>query len=154
MANGVNKVILVGHLGKDPEVRYTQNGNAVAQFTLATAKSYNDKQGQRVDKTEWHRIVVWGKLAEVAGEHLAKGRQVYLEGEIQTREYEAKDGGKRYATEIVAHTVQFLGKKGDGQNQSQSQTPNQYQAPAKQQSHPVAAAYAGEHHYNEDDVPF
>lgn len=117
MAGSVNKVILVGHLGSDPEVRYTQGGAAVASFTVATNESYTDKSGQRQDKTEWHRIVAWGKTAELCGEYLQKGRQVYLEGRLQTRQWDDKEGVKRYTTEIVAQTVQFLGsrnERGDG----------------------------------------
>ena len=113
MASGVNKVILIGNLGKDPEVRYTPSGQAVANFTIATTESWTDKQGQRQERTEWHRIVVWGKTAELCGEYLAKGRQVYLEGKLQTRSYDDREGKKVYTTEIVANTVQFIGSRGD-----------------------------------------
>lgn len=109
----VNKVILLGNLGRDPEVRFTNAGQAVANFSLATSESWKDKEGQRQEKTEWHRIVVWGKLAELCGQHLKKGRQVYLEGQLQTREWEDKDGSKRQTTEIVARDVTFLGKRDD-----------------------------------------
>src|ERR1700722_18659755 len=106
---GVNKVILIGTLGKDPEVRYTAGGQSVANFNIATSETWNDKQGQKQERTEWHRVVVWGKMAEVVGEHLSKGRQVYVEGRLQTRSCDDKTSGqKRYATEIVANTVQFL----------------------------------------------
>jgi single-strand DNA-binding protein len=105
----VNKAILIGNLGRDPELRYTQNGQAVANFTLATNETWTDKSGERVERTEWHRIVVWGKMAESCGQYLSKGRTVYIEGRIQTREWEDKDGNKRYTTEINAQTVQFLG---------------------------------------------
>lgn len=115
MASGVNKVILIGNLGKDPEVRYTPSGQAVANFNIATTESWNDKQGQRQDRTEWHRIVVWGKTAELCGEYLAKGRQVYLEGKLQTRSYDDREGKKVYTTEVVANTVQFIGSRGDAQ---------------------------------------
>ena len=109
MARGVNKVILVGNLGKDPEIRYMPNGNAVANLTLATTESWKDKQtGDQQEKTEWHRIVAFGKLGEICGEYLSKGRQVYVEGKLQTRSWE-KDGITRYSTEIVASDVQFLG---------------------------------------------
>jgi len=109
MASGVNKVILVGNLGVDPEVRYTPQGTAVANFRLATNESWTDKSGQKQDRTEWHRIVVWGKLAELCGEYLQKGRQVYLEGKLQTREWTDKENRKNYTTEIVANQVVFLG---------------------------------------------
>src|SRR5690242_17618873 len=109
----VNKAIILGNLGQDPEVRYTQSGQAVASFSVATSEVYTDKSGERQEKTEWHRIVAWGKTAELCGEYLRKGRQVYLEGRLQTRQWEDKDGQKRYTTEIVAQTVQFLGGRTD-----------------------------------------
>jgi single-strand DNA-binding protein len=109
----VNKAILVGNLGRDPEVRQLPTGNAVANFTLATSESYNDRNGARQERTDWHNIVVYGKQAELCGQYLKKGRQCYVEGRLQTREYEAKDGsGKRYRTEIIAQRVQFLGGRG------------------------------------------
>lgn len=110
--SGVNKVILVGNLGKDPEVRFTPGGQAVANFSVATNEAWTDKDGKKQERTEWHRIVVWGKQAELCGQYLTKGRQVYLEGRLQTREYE-KDGQKKYSTEVVANQVVFLaGDKG------------------------------------------
>jgi len=108
MAGGVNKVILVGNLGADPDMRYTPSGQGVCELRLATSESWNDKNGQRQERTEWHRIVVWGKRAEVCSKYLSKGRQVYVEGRIQTRTYDDKDGNKRYITEIIASDVQFL----------------------------------------------
>jgi len=105
----VNKAILVGNLGRDPEVRYLPSGQTKASFSIATTESFNDRSGQKQERTEWHNIVVWGKLAEVCGQYLKKGRQVYIEGRISNRQFEGKDGGKRYITEIVAQTVQFLG---------------------------------------------
>ena len=109
----VNKAILIGRLGSDPEVRYTQGGSAVANFNMATSEQYTDKSGQRQEKTEWHRIVAWGRLGEICGQHLKKGRQVFVEGSIQTREWQDRDGNKRYTTEIKATTVQFLGGRGE-----------------------------------------
>ena len=110
MAGGINKVILIGNLGADPEVRFTPSGQAVANFRIATSESWNDKgTGQKVERTEWHRIVVWGKLAELCGEYLKKGRQCYVEGRLQTREWTDKEGKKNWTTEVVANTVQFLG---------------------------------------------
>ncbi|HEY2028259.1 MAG TPA: single-stranded DNA-binding protein [Myxococcales bacterium] len=103
--SGVNKVILVGNLGKDPEVRYTPGGQSVANFTIATNENWTDKQGQKQERTEWHRIVVWGKAAELCGEYLSKGRQVYIEGRLQTREWTNKEGAKQYTTEVVANPV-------------------------------------------------
>ncbi len=109
---GVNKVILVGRLGADPEVKTVTGGNTVARLSLATSESWNDKQGQKQERTEWHRVVVWGKLAELCGRYLSKGRQVYVEGRLQTRSWEDQQGQKRYSTEVVAGTVQFLGAGG------------------------------------------
>ena len=106
---GVNKAILIGNLGRDPELRYTQSGQSVANFTLATSENWVGRDGQKQERTEWHRIVVWGKSAENCAQYLSKGRTVYVEGRIQTREWEDKDGNKRQTTEIVAQTVQFLG---------------------------------------------
>ena len=113
---GVNKAILVGNLGRDPELRYTQNGQAVVNFTLATSETWNDKSGERVERTEWHRIVVWGKTGEMCAQYLSKGRTVYVEGRIQTREWEDKEGNKRYTTEINANTVNFIGPRGSGES--------------------------------------
>lgn len=107
---GVNKAILVGRLGKDPEIKYTPSGTAIANFTMATSENYKDKDGQKQERTEWHKIVAFGKLAEICGEYLAKGKQVYIEGRIQTRSWDDKDGNKKYMTEIVANTMQMLGK--------------------------------------------
>lgn len=105
----VNKVILIGRLGNNPDIRYTPGGSAVANFSVATNESYNDKSGQKQEKTEWHRVVVWGKLAQLCGEYLQKGRQVYLEGKLQTRQWQDKDNQTKYTTEIIAQSVQFLG---------------------------------------------
>ena len=106
---GVNKVIIVGRLGADPEVKTVSGGNTVARLSVATSENWTDKQGQKQERTEWHRIVVWGKLAELCGKYLTKGRQCYVEGRLQTRSWEDQQGQKRYATEVVANTVQFLG---------------------------------------------
>ena len=109
---GINKVILIGRLGSDPEVRYTPSGVAVANFNIATSEEWKDKDsGERKERTEWHRIVVWRRLGEICGEYLSKGRQVYVEGRLQTRDWEDRDGNKRYTTEIVASDVQFLGSR-------------------------------------------
>ena len=117
----VNKVILVGRLGQNPEVRYTPSGAAVANFSVATNESWTDKSGQKQERTEWHRVVVWGKLAELCNQYLAKGRQVYLEGRLQTRQWQDKDGQTKYTTEVQAQTVQFLGgNAGAGADQGAS----------------------------------
>lgn len=109
----VNKVILIGNLGRDPELRYTKNGQAVANFSLATSDSYT-KDGQREERTEWHRIVAWAKTAELCAQYLSKGRTVYIEGALRTREWEDKEGQKRQTTEVHAQTVQFIGPRGSG----------------------------------------
>jgi single-strand DNA-binding protein len=111
----VNKVIILGNLGRDPELRYTQGGQPVANFTIATNESWNKKDGSgREERTEWHRIVAWGRTAELCAQYLAKGRTVYIEGRLQTREWENKEGQKQRTTEIVAQTVQFIGGGGGG----------------------------------------
>ncbi|MDA8365164.1 MAG: single-stranded DNA-binding protein [Gammaproteobacteria bacterium] len=112
MARGINKVILVGHLGKDPEVRYSPNGGAIANITLATSESWKDKaSGEKQERTEWHRVVFFGRLAEIAGEYLKKGAQIYVEGRLQTRKWQDKEGKDRYTTEIVANEMQMLGSR-------------------------------------------
>jgi len=115
MAGGINKVILVGNLGQDPEIRYTADGRPIANFSLATSETWKDKNsGERREKTEWHRVVVFGKLAEICGEYLSKGRQVYIEGRLQTRKWQGQDGQDRYTTEVVVDirgTMQMLGTR-------------------------------------------
>ena len=112
---GINKVILVGRLGRDPEVRYAKDGTAVANFSMATSEEWKDKDtGEKQERTEWHRIVAWRRLGEICGEYLNKGSQVYIEGRLQTREWEDKDGNKRYITEVVAQNMQMLDRKGSG----------------------------------------
>lgn len=109
----LNKATLIGRLGGDPEVRYTQSGTAVANFTVATSERWKDKDGQQQEQTEWHRIVAFARLGEICGEYLSKGSQVYIEGRIQTRSWDDKDGNKRYTTEIVAREMKMLGSKND-----------------------------------------
>jgi single-strand DNA-binding protein len=150
MARGVNKVILVGNLGKDPEVRYMPNGNAVANITLATTESWKDKQsGEQQEKTEWHRVVMFKRLGEIAGEYLKKGSQVYIEGKLQTRKWQDNSGNDRYTTEIVANEMQMLGGRGGGGSAgfSPDSAPSQ-SAPAPA---PAPAAAGGEF---DDDIPF
>ena len=120
---GVNKAILVGNLGRDPELRQTPNGQSVVNFTLATSETWTDKSGERVERTEWHRIVAWGRTAEMCAQYLTKGRTVYIEGRIQTREWEDKEGNKRYTTEINASTVNFIGPRGSGGGDSAAGPP-------------------------------
>ena len=110
--SGINKVILIGRLGSDPEVRYTPSGVAVANFSVATSEEWKDKDsGEKKERTEWHRIVAWRRLGEICGEYLSKGRQVYVEGRLQTRSWDDRDGNKKYTTEIVASDIQFLGSR-------------------------------------------
>ena len=155
MARGVNKVILVGNLGRDPEVRYSPNGSAVANVTLATSESWKDKtSGEKQEKTEWHRVVFFGRLAEIAGEYLKKGSQVYVEGRLQTRKWQDKEGHERYTTEIVAGEMQMLGSRGgagapsDNFNQDQAATAENTSA---KKATPSNAAVAGDF---DDDIPF
>lgn len=112
----VNKVIVLGRLGQDPEMKYTPSGAAVCNFSVATSENWTDKSGQKQERTEWHRIVVWGKLAELCNQYLSKGRQAFVEGKLQTRSWDDKDGTKRYTTEIMATTVQFIGGASTGAN--------------------------------------
>ncbi len=147
MARGVNKVILVGHLGKDPEVRYSPNGGAVTNITLATSESWKDKNtGEKQERTEWHRVVFFGKLAEIAGEYLKKGSQIYVEGRLQTRKWQDKEGKDRYTTEIVAGEMQMLGgREGRG---APADTGDAEAAPAARQP---AKSVPGDF---DDDIPF
>ncbi len=126
---GVNKVILVGNLGADPEIRYTPTGMAVANFRIATSETWTNRDGQKETRTEWHRIVAFGRLAEICGEYLSKGKQVYIEGRLQTRQWDDKDGIKRYTTEIVANTMQMLGVPDRERTAEESQGPEENQPP-------------------------
>jgi single-strand DNA-binding protein len=116
----VNRVILIGNLGRDPEVKYTQNGTAVANLNVATNEVWTDKAGQKQERTEWHRVVVWGKQAQVLGEHLTKGKQIYVEGSLQTRSWDDRDGNKRYTTEIRAARVLMLGRAEGGRGMQEA----------------------------------
>ncbi len=146
---GVNKAILIGNLGRDPELRYTQSGSAVANFTLATSENWNNKNGEREERTEWHRIVAWGRTAELCAQYLAKGRTVYIEGRIQTREWEDKEGQKRRTTEIVANTVQFLGGRGQGSGGGGGRDLPPPSAPSDAASNSSEPPPGGD-----DDIPF
>jgi len=117
----LNKVMLIGRLGADPEVRYTPQGTKVTSFNLATDERWKDKDGNKQERTEWHKVVVWGKLADICGEYLAKGKLVYLEGSLRTRSWDDRDGQKRYTTEIIASDMKMLDKKGGGSGGSYSQ---------------------------------
>lgn len=156
----INKVILVGRLGQDPELKYTPAGAAVCNFTVATSEQWTDKSGQKQERTEWHRIVVWAKLAELCKEYIAKGSQVYLEGKLATRSWEDKEGNKRYTTEILAQTVQFLGSASNNQGRTAAQKPNQNQqggnyyqnnTPSQDQGYQAPPA---DQNFTADDIPF
>lgn len=144
MAGSVNKVILIGHLGKDPEMRYTAAGAPIANFSLATSESWKDKQsGEKTDKTEWHNIVMFDKVAEIAGQYLKKGSLVYLEGKLQTEKWTDKEGNDRYTTKIIANQMTMLGGKAEGEKPS-------YTPPPQRRDVPPPAAKAD----FDDDVPF
>ena len=163
MARGINKVILIGNLGRDPEMRYTANQQPIANFSIATSESWNDRTtNERVERTEWHRVVCFARLAEICGEYLRKGSKVYIEGRLQTRSWEGQDGQTRYATEVVAREMQMLDSRGGGDGyggQPQSGPPQDdygrgpqqrgAQAPAQQ-----APAPAPPDDDFEDDIPF
>ena len=157
-SRGVNKVILVGNLGQDPEVRYLPSGGAVANFTLATSDSWRDKQtGEMKEQTEWHRVVMFGKLAEVAGEYLRKGSQVYIEGRLRTRKYTDKEGVDRYATEIIADTMQMLGSRqgaGEPSDDRGSYQPPSRPAQNTQQQRPQQNNRPAGLSDMDDDIPF
>jgi single-strand DNA-binding protein len=146
----VNKVILVGHAGRDAEVRYIDNGAAVATFSMATSETYIAKTGEKVTTTEWHNITVWRGLAEFAGKYIKKGQQLYVEGRIRTRSYDDKEGIKRYVTEILADTINLLGRKeqSDSAGADNGSTQTQYQQPATATSETFAAQEPA------DDLPF
>lgn len=140
----VNKVILVGNVGKDPEIRQTQNNKQVATFSLATSESYKDQSGQRQSKTEWHNVVCWGNLAQLAGQYIKKGSKIYLDGKVTTRSWDDNNGNKRYTTEIIANTIQFLDKR--EQSNQNGLHPN---ANSQWQNNPVPPPAP-----TEDDLPF
>lgn len=155
MARGVNKVILVGNVGKDPEVRYMPNGNAVANLTLATSESWKDKNtGEQQEKTEWHRIVFFRRLGEVVGEYVKKGSKIYVEGKLQTRKWQAADGTDRYSTEIVADQMQMLDSRGGGGAGSGSSAPAQdAHSESKSNGYQQQQDLAGGGGFD-DDIPF
>lgn len=143
---GVNKVILVGNLGKDPEVRHLDNGRAVANFSIATSESYKNKAGERVTNTEWHNVVLWTPLAEIAERFLKKGNQVYIEGKLTTRSWDDQDGNKRYTTEVVGREMTLLGSRGDNEGGQPSAA-----APA---AAPMQSPVSSIPEDDSDDLPF
>lgn len=163
MARGVNKVIIIGNLGKDPDVRHMPSGGAVANLTIATSEQWLDKQsGEKTEKTEWHRVVMFGRLGEIAGEYLRKGSKVYVEGRLQTRKWQDKDGQDRYTTEIVASEMQMLDGKGassnapsmeDGASMSGSPFPSNTNNTSNKSSKPPATNSSSMDDFD-DDIPF
>jgi single-strand DNA-binding protein len=154
VARGVNKVILVGNLGKDPELSYLPSGQSVAKFSLATGRSYKDKNGEMKEETEWHNIVAWGKLGEICAQYLTKGRQAYVEGRIQTRTWEGRDGQKRTSVDIVANDVQMLGGRGEGAGSAErparsTSSERSSAPPAGEESQETGAP-----EITDDDIPF
>jgi len=170
MARGINKVILVGNLGADPEVRYTAGGTAIASLSVATSEQWTDKQsGQKQERTEWHRVKLFGRLAEIAGEYLKKGRQVYVEGSLRTDKYTDKQGVERYSTDIIASELQMLGGMGGGEGggggggfrersqgggggQRQQAREDYASAPQRQSAPPPDMG--GGNQFDDDDIPF
>ena len=151
MARGVNKVILIGNLGADPEVRYTPDGAPVANFNLATSESWNDRtSGEKQERTEWHRLVVWRKLAEIAGQYLKKGSKIYVEGKLQTRSWEDQSGQKRYTTEVVVNDMQMLDSRGEGGGGGVARDPG----PAAQPEYGPPPGGGSGGGSEDDDLPF
>lgn len=149
----VNKVIILGRLGQDPELKYTPSGAAVCNFSLATSETWNDKNsGQKQEKTEWHRVVVWGKLAELCNQYLAKGRQAFVEGKLQTRAWDDKSGQKRYTTEINATTVQFIGGQASAGQGNYANNQDGAQAQSAEPAQDYSAATDA--NFASDDIPF
>jgi len=162
MARGINKVILIGNLGADPELRYTGSGTAVCNLRLATSESYKDRDGNMVENTEWHSVVAWSRLAEICGEYLKKGSKVYIEGSLQTRQWEDKDGNTRYTTEIKAREMQMLDSRGAGgddggydrgesRSESRPARPQQSRPAPRPQAQPAGDDYDFS---PDDDLPF
>ena len=146
----LNKVMLIGNLGKDPEVRYTASGTAVASFSLATSERFKSKSGEWEDKTEWHNITLWGRLAEIAGEYLSKGKTVYIEGRLQTRKWQDRDGKDRYTTEIVGEKMQMLSGRGEGGGGGRQGGGR----PSGQDEYGGAPSYEEPVFNPDDDIPF
>ncbi len=153
MARGINKVILIGNLGNDPDIRYTASGAAVANISLATAETWRDKDsGEQQERTEWHRIVFFGRLAEIVGEYLKKGSQIYVEGRLQTRKWQDKEGNDRYTTEIVANEMQMLGGRSGGSANYESAQPSNSAPQPAPAPEPVSSGSTTDDF--DDDIPF
>jgi len=148
----LNKVMLIGRLGRDPEMRYTNSGSAVANFSIATTDTWKDKQGQKQERTEWHNLVAWGRLADFCQNYLKKGKLIYVEGRLQTRDWTDNQNVKHYRTEIVANTINFMEKLGDSSGAPQGQ--GSYQSPPQQDRGPDGPPPPPDSAYLEDDIPF
>lgn len=157
MSGSVNKVILIGRLGKDPELKYTPSGAPVAKFSLATDENFKDRTGEQQKRTEWHNIVAWNKLAEICGEYLTKGKQVYIEGSIRSRQWQDQSGNKRTSYEIIANQMQMLGSKGDTEQAAAASAnrpaPERY-APAPPIPPPAEPVLPPEPEISDEDIPF
>ena len=147
---GVNKVILLGHLGKDPEIRVMETGRKVASFTLATTETYKDKNGQKVENTEWHNVVFWGPVADVFEKYVKKGTQIYIEGKLRTRSYDSKEGVKKYITEILGENMTLLG----GGSKSESTAPSPSYSSASAPTNKSVAEDSGKDFMDDTDLPF
>ena len=151
----VNKVILIGNLGRDPETRFMPSGDAICNISIATTDTWKDKNGEKQEKTEWHRVAFFGKLAEIAGEYLKKGSQVYVEGRLQTRKWQDKDGQDKYTTEIVANAMQMLGsRQGMGGGDRGGESQEREQGAPRPAGKPATAKSGGKFDDFEDDIPF
>lgn len=155
MARGINKVILVGNLGNDPETRYTQGGMAITKISLATTSVRKDKEGNTQERTEWHRVTFFGKLGEIAGEYLRKGSQCYIEGSIRYDKYTGQDGVEKYSTDIIADEMQMLGSRGDsGGGGDRAPRPQRQQSAPQQRPEPSRQQPAPADDFSDDDIPF
>lgn len=157
MSGSVNQVTLVGRLGKDPEIKYTQSGDAVANFSIATDETWKDKSGEKQQRTTWHNIVAWQKLAEICGHYLKKGQQIFLQGKLQVRKWEDKDGNTRYTTEVVANNLVMLGKKEDndgGSGGSYDGEERSSRGSSSKRAAPAATPPGDDLGITDDDIPF
>jgi len=152
MAGSINKVILIGRVGQAPEIRYTSSGTPVAHFSIATDESFKNRSGEQQQHTEWHRIVAWNRLAEICGEYLTKGKQVYIEGSIRSNQWEDKSGSKRTTYEIIANTMKMLGSRSDAEREASGTSRPAAQAPEDNYGAPPDPAADGE--ITDDDIPF
>ena len=153
--SGVNKVILVGNLGGDPTMRYTPSGTAVANFNIATTEKYTNRSGERESRTEWHRVVAWGRLAEICNQYLKKGKQIYVEGRLQTRNWEDQSGTKRYTTEVIANNMVMLGRAGEsGDAPAQDFPPDDFQQSPNEDAATQGSSASKAADKDEDDLPF